>query len=559
MSDSLDSDLSGRTLGGRYQLRRKLGEGGMGAVYEAWQADLHRTVAIKLLTATGGGELARFQREARVAAGLGHPHIAQVHDFEVPADGPPFLVMELLAGSSLHDILRREGRLSPERAARIGTHVLSALAAAHRAGIVHRDIKPANIFVSATSTLGEVAKVLDFGIAKVLSAGATQLTQAGQVMGTVAYMSPEQARGGEIDGRSDVYSTAAVLYRAAAGTRPFRDADTARLFLAIVLGEVVRLEQACPELDPQFCAIVHKAMAVSPADRYQTADEMERALGAWAEWRAAGAGSAQSRLRLPISGQAWPLADAASGTFGSPTSVGTSPPLIPSGLVPLTAWQAREPKRPVPTGALVGIGTGVLLLVAGGIAAWLMLQPPDSGPVPGARSGSARATGRATGAATGFNPEPGGPARSGEGPRNPQPAAQPRAGGGEPAPATPSSAPQARSGVSPPGGPCGNGMQCGPNAGCVGGDRMVCECDSPRTPCGGSCVLTNEDVSNCGRCGNACQSGYTCLNDNCVPCVPPIYSVCNGRCTRILDNDRNCGRCGNVCGKSGYCSNGHCR
>jgi eukaryotic-like serine/threonine-protein kinase len=542
MSDSLDNDLTGRTLGGRYQLRRKLGEGGMGAVYEAWQADLHRTVAIKLLTATGGGELARFQREARVAAGLGHPHIAQVHDFEAPADGPPFLVMELLAGSSLHDVLRGEGRLSPERAARIGTHVLSALGAAHRVGIVHRDIKPANIFVSATSTLGEVAKVLDFGIAKVLSAGATKLTQAGQLVGTVAYMSPEQARGGEIDGRSDVYSTAAVLYHATAGTRPFRDADTARLFLAIVLGEVVRLEQACPELDPQFCAIVHKGMAVAPADRYQTAEEMERALGAWAEWRAAAAGSAQNSALQP-----WP----------PPPALG--PPLTASGFSPPTAWNAGEPKRPVPTGALVGIASGVLLLVAGGIAAWLTLGPSDSERIPGARSSSARSSGRAPGAATGLTPEPVGPARSGDGPRGPQPAAQPRAGGGEPAPAAPSGAPQARSGVSPAGGPCGNGMQCGPHAGCVGGDRMYCECDSPYSPCGGSCVLTNEDVNNCGRCGNACQAGYTCLNDSCVPCVPPIYSVCNGRCTRILDNDRNCGRCGSVCGKSSYCSNGHCR
>jgi len=190
-------------------------------VYEAYQEDLGRAVAVKLLKDDGLGSRAsaealdRFQREARAAAALGNPHIVQIFDFQLRPGEPPFLVMELLAGATLGDVSKAEGPLPAARVARIGTHVLSALAAAHASGILHRDIKPGNIFLTPSPTLGEIAKVLDFGIAKLTSG--KQLTQAGMVVGTASYMSPEQATGGELDGRSDVYSTAITLYRALAG------------------------------------------------------------------------------------------------------------------------------------------------------------------------------------------------------------------------------------------------------------------------------------------------------------------------------------------------------
>jgi serine/threonine-protein kinase len=164
------TDESGRLLGGRYQLQRRLGEGGMGAVYQAWQDDLQRSVAVKVLHEVDEQSLERFRREARAAAALGSPHIIAVLDFQTPVNEPPFLVMELLRGQTLFDAIHSQGPLEAARAARIGIQVLSALEAAHTAGILHRDIKPANIFLSESPTLGEIAKVLDFGIAK-LSGG----------------------------------------------------------------------------------------------------------------------------------------------------------------------------------------------------------------------------------------------------------------------------------------------------------------------------------------------------------------------------------------------------
>jgi len=212
-------DLSGSTLGGRYLLRRRLGAGGMGVVYEAWQGDLGRTVAVKLIGSLDDETLARFQREARALASLGHPHIVQVYDFQARGGEPPFLVMELLNGESLADCIKRERRLAPARVARIGAHVASALSVAHRAGIVHRDIKPANVFLVSTPTLGEVSKVLDFGIAKV-EGSEGGLTQTGHVIGTLSYMSPEQAAGAPLDGRSDIYSLSACLFVALTGQKP---------------------------------------------------------------------------------------------------------------------------------------------------------------------------------------------------------------------------------------------------------------------------------------------------------------------------------------------------
>ena len=218
-------DLSGTLLGGRYRLRSLLGRGGMGSVYAAVQEDLGRSVAVKILDpllACDPGQLERFRREALASAALGHPNIVQVTDFSAPTNTqPPFLVMELLAGQSLGQLLDRESVVAPQRIAFIASQLLSALGAAHAAGIVHRDIKPDNVFLVSTSAFHDLVKVLDFGIAKLATEeGGARLTGTGAMLGTPAYMAPEQARGAVVDHRADLYAVGATMYQALAGRLP---------------------------------------------------------------------------------------------------------------------------------------------------------------------------------------------------------------------------------------------------------------------------------------------------------------------------------------------------
>ena len=193
----------GRTLSGKFRLVRLLGEGGYGAVYEAHQEALGRAVAIKRLhpaAARNAQALQRFRREAEACARLGHPHIVAVYDFVLDDPSGPYLVMELLKGESFSALLRREAPLDEERTAILFRQVLSALAAAHSAGVVHRDIKPGNIFVTESPTLGTIAKVLDFGVAKRAEDDTAPLTRPGDLVGTLSYMAPEQAYGAVLDG-----------------------------------------------------------------------------------------------------------------------------------------------------------------------------------------------------------------------------------------------------------------------------------------------------------------------------------------------------------------------
>ncbi len=257
-----------------------LGEGGMGAVYEAVQEGLARKVALKVLHPhlSHVEELrGRFAREARVVAMLGHPNVVQINDFQTNEGEPPFLVMELLHGENLRDVLKRSrtpsrsARLPSERVAYIAVQVLSALDAAHKQGIVHRDIKPDNIFLERTSVQSDIVKLLDFGVAKLIGEeeDGLKLTRAGLVVGTLSYMSPEQASGDELDGRADLYSLAAVMYLALAGRKPFEGATTEALVRAIMTERPARLE-----CDETLSDIVIKALSKRAADRYASAAEM---------------------------------------------------------------------------------------------------------------------------------------------------------------------------------------------------------------------------------------------------------------------------------------------
>ena len=276
--------LLGKVLGGRYEVVRLLGTGGMGAVYEAQQRDLNRRVAIKVLHETrhDPSDLARFRQEAQAAASLGHPNIIQIIDFEMNPGEPPFLVMELLRGRSLATLVKQEQRLAPARAAALIVQVLSALGEAHRARIVPRDIKPENIFICDPSPVMELAKVLDFGFAKPLDSQKNLArTQAGYVVGTPAYMSPEQASGASADARMDLFAVGVSLYHALAGRRPFEGPTTSALMYAIRKQAPLPLASLCPDLDLDLVRVVERALSKEPKDRYASAEQFIDALSPW--------------------------------------------------------------------------------------------------------------------------------------------------------------------------------------------------------------------------------------------------------------------------------------
>lgn len=249
----------------------------MGEVYEAQQVQLARRVALKTIRADLAGKpelMARFRREAESAAALGHPNLVQVTDFHDAPGDVPFLVMEMLDGATLAAVLEQESRLDPARAAFIGVQLLAGLAAAHRAGIVHRDVKPANVFLQSTTAMRDLVKVLDFGVAKLAleaTHGAKAMTQAGQVLGTLAYMAPEQAVGGaSVDARTDVFGAGATLFHALSGVRPFDATEPG--------GGRTPLERLAPWVHRDLAAVIERALARSPDARWPSAEEMAAAL-----------------------------------------------------------------------------------------------------------------------------------------------------------------------------------------------------------------------------------------------------------------------------------------
>ncbi|GAA2896356.1 Stk1 family PASTA domain-containing Ser/Thr kinase [Streptosporangium fragile] len=265
-----------RRLGDRYELDGVVGRGGMAEVYRARDIRLDRIVAIKTLRADLARDhifQARFRREAQSAASLNHPSIVAVYDTgEDVSDGAPvpYIVMEYVDGRTLRDLLRADRRLLPERAAELVDGILRALDYSHRGGIVHRDIKPANIMITRN---GDV-KVMDFGIARAMADSAATMTQTAQVIGTAQYLSPEQARGERVDSRSDIYSTGCVLYELLTGQPPFTGDSPVAIAYQHVREDPIPPSQIDPDIPKWADAIVLKAMAKDPAQRYQHAAEM---------------------------------------------------------------------------------------------------------------------------------------------------------------------------------------------------------------------------------------------------------------------------------------------
>jgi hypothetical protein len=260
-----------------YRIVRAVGRGGMGEIYEAVQVQLARRVALKTIRADLASKpelLARFKREAESAAALGHPNLVQVTDFQANAGEAAFLVMEMLDGATLAQVLEQEGRLDPARAAFIAVQLLSGLAAAHRAGIVHRDVKPANVFLQSTSVMRDLVKVLDFGVAKLAldaTSGGPAMTRAGEVLGTLSYMAPEQATSGAaIDARTDIFGVGATLFHALSGVRPFDATEPG--------GGRTPLDRIAPWVHRYLAAVIERALQRSPDARWSTADDMAAAL-----------------------------------------------------------------------------------------------------------------------------------------------------------------------------------------------------------------------------------------------------------------------------------------
>lgn len=344
---------SGKRLAGRYQVGKVLGAGGMGAVHEAIRTADGLRVALKVLHPRYANDpivVERFFREGREAGAIDHPGVVRIHEVGSAEDGAPFIAMELLEGQSLHHEIQTRGRLSPAEAAGWAAEALEALQAAHDKGIIHRDLKPANLFLARQPDGKRILKIVDFGLARVARESETRLTKTGVVMGTVAYMSPEQIRDFKsIDARSDVYSIGISLYEMLAGKTPLAGLTQPQAVLRIVTSSIDRSPRThAPEVPDSLDAVVQRSLAPTPDGRFASARAMADTLRG---------------LRLGESGQGerrtGPLLDArdlASAGALSPRTGGAESPARPDAGSAPSPWSPA--RSPAPAGAMFGSSPG---------------------------------------------------------------------------------------------------------------------------------------------------------------------------------------------------------
>ena len=347
---------------GRYTVLSKIGEGGMGIVYKAEDTSLHRFVALKFLPDTPSLDrqaAARFRREAIAASALNHPNICTIHEIG-EHEGRPFIAMELLEGATLRDRLF-SGALPTEEVIAIGMQIAEGLDAAHGSGVIHRDIKPANIFLTRRGH----AKILDFGIAKIEQEAAAptattigvsdgpdaRLTSAGSAVGTVAYMSPEQALGHTVDARADIFSFGAVLYEMATGVLPFRGATTAATFNAILNAQPAAPTTVNPDVPVELGRILDKALEKDRALRYQHASEL---------------GADLARMKRDSESRRMPRVETAAQQVS--TSIAGAAP-VPAGATPIAEVKRR--RSPAIAAAAIAI------VAVAGSAWWFTTVRPE--------------------------------------------------------------------------------------------------------------------------------------------------------------------------------------
>ncbi len=363
-------------LGGRYEVHRRLARGGMAEVFLARDSALDRPVAVKVLFpeyAADPSFVERFRREAQAAANLTHPNIVGVFDWGSES-GTYYIVMEYVDGQSVAQILRGTGPLQPRRVAEVAFETAGALGFAHTRGVVHRDVKPGNILVNSQG----VSKVTDFGIARALSSPAEELTQAGSVMGTATYFSPEQAQGFAVDARSDLYSLGVVMYEMLCGRPPFAGDSP----VAIAYKHVQELppppESIVSTVPPGLSAIVLKLLAKSPDQRYVSADDLRADLRRWLDGQPTAAESASATDLAATTVVAAASAGAAGAALASPqaTTVNAATSVAAAATPPtdLAASQNEPPKKSNKTFIIV---TTLLLLAIAGLAFWLLQSLGD--------------------------------------------------------------------------------------------------------------------------------------------------------------------------------------
>ena len=361
-SDTLINTL----FDGRYRILRRLGRGGMADVYLAEDEELGRRVAIKILNDRHAADeqfVERFRREATNAAGLSHPNIVSIYD-RGEAEGTYYIAMEYLEGSTLKDIVLQRGPLDVGEAIGFTRDILDALKVAHRKGIVHRDIKPHNVMSDSDGRV----KVTDFGIAR---AGASQMTEVGSIIGTAQYLSPEQARGGVVDARSDLYSVGVVLYELLTGTVPFTGDTPVEIAMKHLSTVPEPPSGRRPEVPLALDQIVLRALAKDPDERYQTAEEMDAELARVAEGYPVSAETAEAATQVLAGAGA--IDTAATAIARAPTAITPRPPAPPATVPPYRppsrGYYYEEPpprRRAVWPWIVVG-----LLVIAAGAAVFL--------------------------------------------------------------------------------------------------------------------------------------------------------------------------------------------
>ncbi|MFL6216140.1 MAG: protein kinase domain-containing protein [Blastocatellia bacterium] len=281
--DDTGDPMLGRLLDNRYRLTRKIGEGGMGAIYLAMHTEMGRTAAIKLLAPITSGRdeaLARFKREAKMASRIDNPHAVTIYDFGEAENGLLFLAMEFIDGRPLSKLISEHRMLPIDRVVHITGQIAEALLAAHALGIVHRDLKPDNVMITRKGGDNDYVKVLDFGIAKtVADDSADHLTKTGFVLGTPVYMSPEQLLGDKLDGRSDIYSLAIIVYEMLSGKLPFVGDNQQAVMMKRITGAPVPLRSIAPQVSESVERVVMQGLAREPDDRVADVMDFAEALG----------------------------------------------------------------------------------------------------------------------------------------------------------------------------------------------------------------------------------------------------------------------------------------
>ncbi len=345
--------LVGKTVGDRYFIRTLIGRGGMGAVYEALQTAVQRTVALKVLLkeyAENESVIRRFHQEALAASRLAHPNTIKVYDFG-QTDGMLYIAMEYLQGETVAQLLSREGVLPPRRIIGILRQVCKSLAEAHKAGIIHRDLKPENIFLTDLEGEDDFAKVLDFGVAKLRSYEdeSGTLTQAGSLFGTPKYMSPEHARSGDLDARADLYSVGVIFYELLLGTPPFVSDNPLSVLLSQVHDDPPRFARhpGGSAILPAVEAVVFKALAKDRELRYASAEALLADLNTLDGFLETGDPQLAAQLPFPP---------------GADESLNHSAPGHWAPVVPPET--AAAPRRGTPLGLLAAAAVGTLVFTA---------------------------------------------------------------------------------------------------------------------------------------------------------------------------------------------------